>query len=811
MKEIKIFLASSEEMDYDRQAFGNLVRRLDNLYEKRGIRVKLFEWEDYDSAYNDRRKQDEYNDRVRESDVFLALFHRKAGSFTVEEFDIASEQFREKASPKVYTFLRNLKPEEVETPELTAFKKRLFEELGHFWCRYENRESLQFQFVMQLQLVESSMQDDLKLEGRDITLEGLRIASIDKMPFASGNEEYMRMNEELSTLPSKIEKSRMRLEKFPGDEDLQDDLQQKLNRYNELKKDLEEYRQLLFDTAKRVAKLQTEKITERLRRAMEAFNEGKVREANIILDEAEADAKVNLAEYKRSRELTEMHRESVIESIEELWFKTSVVMSDISLPIEERVKETDNLFKCSIEMASEITFDKERYITIIVNYQDFLYDYGMFDEALTYAKMVLDLTRKTFGPKHIYVAGAYVILGTIYHEKGLFSKAMYNYKTALRLYNADSDQLRIATVNNNLGCVFHDMGDYASALKCYETAMKIDKSYYGENHPKMRACYLNVGLIYSDLGDYSQALLFCSKALAINELTGQNEDLPAAKCYNNIGSVYDSLGDDTKALEFYEKSLRIREKLLGKVHSETASSLNNIGSLFFKKEQYSKAMEYYKSAMEIFEKVFGVNHPDTATAYSNVGSVYYKMQNHSKALEYAKKSQVIRKRILGPEHPDTVLSDVNLAEVYIKKKDYSKALAYYMKVVGIRNKTLGKNHPDTIASYRRISSLSYNLKDYSTMFEYEKMILESNEIAPGENNWMDLAVSYNNMAFALERLGNYAEALDYYLKALAIDEKELGCDHSYTQSVYDNLGHLYLAIGDKNKAEEFLNKVRKSN
>ena len=225
MKEIKIFLASSEEMDYDRQTFGNLVRRLDNLYEKRGIRVKLFEWEDYDSAYNDRRKQDEYNDRVRESDVFLALFHRKAGSFTVEEFDIASEQFREKASPKVYTFLRNLKPEEVETPELTAFKKRLFEELGHFWCRYENRESLQFQFVMQLQLVESSMQDDLKLEGRDITLEGLRIASIDKMPFASGNEEYMRMNEELSTLPSKIEKSRMRLEKFPGDEDLQDDLQ----------------------------------------------------------------------------------------------------------------------------------------------------------------------------------------------------------------------------------------------------------------------------------------------------------------------------------------------------------------------------------------------------------------------------------------------------------------------------------------------------------------------------------------------------------------------------------------------------------
>ena len=84
MKTIKIFLASSEELTDDRNAFGNLVRRLDKIYEKRGIRIELFEWEDYDSAFNDQRKQDEYNERVRESDVFLALFHKKAGAFTVE-------------------------------------------------------------------------------------------------------------------------------------------------------------------------------------------------------------------------------------------------------------------------------------------------------------------------------------------------------------------------------------------------------------------------------------------------------------------------------------------------------------------------------------------------------------------------------------------------------------------------------------------------------------------------------------------------------------------------------------------------------
>lgn len=39
MKTIKIFLASSEELIDNRNAFGNLVSRLDNVYEKRDVRI----------------------------------------------------------------------------------------------------------------------------------------------------------------------------------------------------------------------------------------------------------------------------------------------------------------------------------------------------------------------------------------------------------------------------------------------------------------------------------------------------------------------------------------------------------------------------------------------------------------------------------------------------------------------------------------------------------------------------------------------------------------------------------------------------
>jgi len=120
---IKIFLASSEELEADRYRFGNLIRKLDNIYEKRGIRIELFEWEDYDAAYNGMRKQDEYNERVRASDMFLALFHKKAGKFTIEEFNIARKAFDEQASPKIYTYIKDLEAGESESRELAEFKR----------------------------------------------------------------------------------------------------------------------------------------------------------------------------------------------------------------------------------------------------------------------------------------------------------------------------------------------------------------------------------------------------------------------------------------------------------------------------------------------------------------------------------------------------------------------------------------------------------------------------------------------------------------------------------------------------------------
>lgn len=345
-KTIKIFLASSEELENDRNAFGNLVRRLDKIYEKRGTRIELFEWEDYDAAYNDRRKQDEYNDQVRASDMFLALFHIKAGEYTIEEFDVATEEFKRTGkTPKSYVYCRDLQEGEKESAELEEFKRRLFDEMGHYWCRYNNKDSMQLHFVMQLQLVENNRMDDLKVENGNVCLGDTPIARMDNLRFAAGNEDYQRISQQLAELPQKIEKKRLLTEKYPEDTELQEELQELLNKRNHLQEVFEQQQQFLFDTAKRIAQLQGGIITDSIRRATEAFESGDVKKANVILDEAKRHGDQVYADYLHHEELQQQRRQNVHNTIEELLLQTSTVMADVAVPIKDRIEKTLYLYQ----------------------------------------------------------------------------------------------------------------------------------------------------------------------------------------------------------------------------------------------------------------------------------------------------------------------------------------------------------------------------------------------------------------------------------------------------------------------------------
>lgn len=688
MKSIKIFLASSEELENDRIAFGNLVRRHDTIYEPRGIRIELFEWEDYDTAWNNRRKQDEYNEQIKASDMFLALFHTKAGQFTIEEFDVATEEFRKHASPKIYVYCKDLKDGEQESTELKEFKRRLFEEMGHYWSRYNNRDSMQLHFVMQLQLVETNgYVERLKVEDDMIVLEGMPIARMDNLQFASGNEAYCKMNTELAALPEQIEKARSRVEKYPDDEDLLDDLQQKLNRYNSLKEEFVQLQKALFETARRITIMQQERVSDMLRRAIEAFEKGNLERANTILDEIAQEAEHHMEQLDQQREL-------VHQDIDALMLQAKTVMADGSIPIDHRIKKASSIFAKADKWAKKSALSEDKYETLLDDYYGFLYDYGEYEKALDVSFRLLEIRKIIYGSRHIDIALSLYNIGAIYFHQCNNDKTLEYLNRARSIWEMNYVKLEDigSPFYNIIAIIYGRQGNYNKALEYHGKALRIEKKNLGENNLETASTYNNIGTIYSEQEEYEKALDNYSKALSIRLGIVGTKHKDTANSYNNIGVVYLKNKDYVKALDYFTKALCIRMEVLGPNHPDTASSYHNIGSLYERLGHLGKALDNLLKAKHVYEKIYGEEHFDTAISYDTIGKVYSGLKDYSLALKYHFKALAVFDKVLGTENLSYAITCNNIGIVYHEMNEKSLALEYYQKALSVYEKLLRKGH-----------------------------------------------------------------------------------------------------------------------
>ena len=305
-KTIQIILSSSDDVAIDRNTFSNLIRKLDRIYERRGIRIKLIEHSDEFAPNSE--ELEKYNSQVIASDIFVALFYLNAGKLTIREFNTASEEFlKTNKNPKVYVFCKNLQEGESESKELKEFKQLLYKELGHYWISYNNDDSFQFEFVMQLLHVENDL-DSLKIEDGVIKIDEVSIAQMSNLNFAITEIEYQKFQSELGDISEEINNAQLNIKKYPNDNQFKDNLQKYQKKYNNIKEKFILHQEFLFNTAKQVALLYGQNIDNRLRLGIEAFKNGKIHEINeCILKNAYPEAVQFLKLLRKNQELKNLN------------------------------------------------------------------------------------------------------------------------------------------------------------------------------------------------------------------------------------------------------------------------------------------------------------------------------------------------------------------------------------------------------------------------------------------------------------------------------------------------------------------------
>ena len=672
MKNITVFLASSDELKNDRNSFHSLVASLDEIFEPRGYRIRCRRWEDFSAFCTGTRTQDDYNRIVRASDICICMFHRKAGEYTIEEFNQALDEYvKSQSHPKTFVYIRALIEGEMEDEALKRFKEDLFDRVGHYWCNYATDDAMKLHFVMQLERIIPSVSGNasvtegnhFKIENGVVSLYGHKIAELDNLSFAAENPEYLSLKESIARLNTEIARLRA-----TGVAELQPMIDEKQAELYKKRESLNRLESRLFDLALSINKLigSGTPVSERKRLAIEMFERGNSKGVVEILNEKDiaADAAQACKEIEQGKLLVDSGR-SLIEAglqktrslAEEYVLRAKALMTDYAEP--RRFELACHAYEQGIEL-TRANLSEEELAKSLFEYGHFLQTNKRYDLAEARYRENLDICQR------------------------------------LAAISPQAYEPSLATIQNNLGVLYNNTQRYKESEKMYLSALKICQRLTAANpqvyEPDLAMTQNNLGLLYSDIRRYEESEEMHLSAVEIYQrLTIVNPQVyepDLAMAQSNLGTLY----KDTRRYEDSEKlclsAMEIRRRLAAAnpqvYEPDLAMTQYNLGCLYSDTQRYEDSEKMYLSAMEIRRRLAVANpqvyEPDLADTQYNLGCLYYNIQRYEDSEEMYLSAMEIRRRlaVANPQvyEPYLVRACNNLSFLFLAQGNFEEAERY---------------------------------------------------------------------------------------------------------------------------------------
>lgn len=158
MKEIKIFLASSNTLEDERKAIQLFISRENKKHIRDDVYLNLVIWEELLHSFKGDRVQDYFNEVIKTCEIVIVLFFDRVGKFTLEEFDVAYKNLREEKKPNyLYVFFKKDKIEidQICHEELSKINnlKDEIQKYEQIYCTYGTTDNLINQIRHQLDLI----------------------------------------------------------------------------------------------------------------------------------------------------------------------------------------------------------------------------------------------------------------------------------------------------------------------------------------------------------------------------------------------------------------------------------------------------------------------------------------------------------------------------------------------------------------------------------------------------------------------------------------------------------------------------------
>ena len=463
-------IAAAEELGEELLEFGALIKEVNDALKPRGIRLVRENWTPGDT--------DGFARRVDGCQMCLCLYWRELPSSADDDVRGAYEATCAGRNPQhLYIFFKE--PSDDISEALSGFKAGFENKYGHFFCRFENVDTLKLQFLLQFEKSQSTEgRDFVKVSGGKVMVEDRAFVDLDNVPFAGLNKEYRRLQKLVAELQSQLADIRARYKSNPDSDDLFVQLTDVSAELKLAREEYDRYQDFLLDKAMEFARSANRQVTERMRQARELFERGEAGEAARLMDVE------NLKRDKeRNRIQYQLHLERRRLEIEEFRSSATYAMADPDKSIPERFAAACSAYDEAVDTAHEIRYDDEKMAELLFDYARLLQDFNhmkdaadLYTEALEVYRRLAAASPEAYEPD---VALTLNNLAILQDNLRRYAEAEGNYTEALEIRrrlaaaSPEAYEPNVADTLNNLAALQSDLRHYAEAEVNYTEALEI--------------------------------------------------------------------------------------------------------------------------------------------------------------------------------------------------------------------------------------------------------------------------------------------------------------------------------------------------
>lgn len=356
------------------------------------------------------------------------------------------------------------------------------------------------------------------------------------------------------------------------------------------------------------------------------------------------------------------------------------------------------------------------------------------------------------------------------------------------------DVLELAYIYYGLGISFMAVGKQDQSLEANLKALKIREENLNPDHPSVIRSVLAISLNYKLRQDLPAA-----KSILVQKIEFLEKNIPESRAlselYERLASLSMQERDYPSAYGFLEKAIAILERSEWPDPFLVSIMYHKMGAMANSQKDFPKAIQSYEKCASLTRQIIAEgNMSRVPTIFYDLGKLYDMQGDKEKAIGCYEEQLAMIDSFPNPPVNMIINSCQELGNYFTGKKDFRKAAGYFLQGAQLLE-SRGAEYEQTVAGFysNAANSFSY-MKQYQTALEYQLKaiaIQERIELIP-----MRLAHGYTQIAYAYYNTGDYANALAYHQKALVIRKAGLPAGDMAISFNNNDIALTYLALGD---------------